>query len=128
MKLKDFDEDYVGEIEVNKRKFFKWGMIFVGFLLVCGIIGFGFELLTIQKSRVVEPMKENVRRNVFENTQSYVHGKRQELAKAYGEWSSKKADERVAIEEVIKVTFADFPSDQINNDKLRNWLVSVRGY
>jgi hypothetical protein len=128
MKINEM-ENQLENTDFTKKKVVKWGLMFVGILLIMGVIGFGFDILNIQKKRITEPMKENVRREVFENTQSYVHGKRQELAKAYGEWSkTEDVTKKSAIEEVIKVTFSDFPANEINNDNLRKWLVSTRGY
>lgn len=127
MKINDM-EDRLGETDVTKGKLLKWGFAALGVLIVFFVIGFGFELIGVQKKRIIEPMKENVRREVFENTQSYVFGKRQELSKAYGEWSSADAVKKQVIEQVIKTQFADFPADQINNDTLKRWLTATRGY
>ena len=42
--------------------------------------------------------KENVRREIFEQTQSYVEGKRQDLIKYHHEWVNASDEDKIAIE------------------------------
>ncbi len=126
MKINDMED--LGKVNVTKGKIVKWTLAGVGILIIATVVGFGFDIIGLQKKRIIEPMKQNIERKVFEGTQSYVHGKRQELSKAYGEWSSADVIEKSIIENVIKTQFADFPAEQINNDRLRQWLTATRGY
>lgn len=76
--------------------------------LIAGL-AFGFEWLGIEKDRILKPKRAEVEREVFENTPSYIHGMKQQLAKLWGEWmreddpASKKA-----LEAVVRHRFAEF--------------------
>lgn len=59
---------------------------------------------------------ENAKREVFEQTQSYVEGKRQELVKLHHEWINADAENRPAIEAAIRMSFANF-----DESKLYDW-------
>lgn len=76
-----------------------------------------------------EPIKEDARREVFENTKSYIHGKTHDLAKYFEEYN--KADsigDKEAVASLIKMNFSDFDESKIRSDRLKRFLVSVRGY
>ena len=49
--------------------------------------------------------KENARREVFEQTQSYYDGKRQQLTKYHHEWKSADKDLKKSIEATIRSSF-----------------------
>ena len=97
---------------------------FVGFLLLVFIL----EYFHLGMFGFFEPKKEAIRRNVFEETKSYVHGKVQDLASYYGQYQSAKSGDRPAIAEVIKMRFAEFDENKIKNQKLKEFLVEVRGF
>ena len=88
----------------------------------------GLELLGVQWYGFIQPKKENVRREVYENTKSYVHGKIQDLARYYEEWTKSNPKERAAIESLVRMNLSDFKADNIQNYKLRQFLIKVRGY
>ena len=76
----------------------------ISLLVIIGLIGlsWGGTALGLLHMKVFEPKRQNIQREIFENTQSYVEGKRQEAIKDYKEWlladdpSSKKALENLA--------------------------------
>jgi len=99
--------------------------IIVGGLIVIFLIG----LSELGWMKFFEPKKENIRREIFEETQSYVHGKIQDLAKHYDEYN--KADsqgDKEAIKQLIIMRFAEFDETKIRSVKLRNFLTNMRGY
>lgn len=98
-----------------------------GFVCIV-IVLFAFGVVDLEFFKFFGPKKENIRREIFENTQSYVHGKVQDLAKNYEEYS--KADEagKEAIRQVIIMRFAEFDSSKIQSAKLRGFLTNLRGY
>jgi hypothetical protein len=104
------------------------------FFIICGIIGIaglilGLSYANLGYKRHFNPKHENVRREVFENTKSYTHGKTQDLAKYYEEYTkSESQEDKDAVAELIKMQFADFNATVIRNSKLRNFLTNVRGY
>jgi hypothetical protein len=70
--------------------------------------------------------KENARREVFEQTQSYVEGKRQELIKLHHEWNKADADSKLAIEATIRASFATFDESKIEQPELYSFLKTIK--
>lgn len=70
--------------------------------------------------------KENARREVFEQTQSYVEGKRQELIKLHHEWNKASADDKIAIEATIRMNFANFDESKIEQPELYSFLKTIK--
>jgi hypothetical protein len=69
------------------KKAILWSIAGFAFLLV---LGMALDLGGVKWMGFIEPKRQNVQRQVFENTQSYVHGKTQDLAKYYEQYQ--KAD------------------------------------
>ena len=69
--------------------------------------------------------RENARREVFEQTQSYVEGKRQDLIRYHHEWVNASSDDKISIEATIRMTFANFNPDQIKDSQLHYFLVNI---
>jgi len=72
--------------------------------------------------------KENARREVFEQTQSYVEGKRQDLIKYHHEWVNASADDKIAIEFTIRESFSQFNEDKYLADQpeLLSFLKNIK--
>jgi cytoskeletal protein RodZ len=98
--------------------------VFITILIVVFILG----LYGLGWMKFFKPKQENIRRQVFEETQSYVHGKTQDLAKYYAEYKQSDMDGQAAIKELIIGQFADFDADNIRTTSLRNFLINTRGY
>jgi len=101
-------------------------------LIVIGLI-IGFFLLvflanefSIFSTKFWGVRKENARREVFEQTQSYVEGKRQELIKLHHEWNKADADDKLAIEATIRMSFANFDENKIEQTELYSFLKSIK--
>lgn len=69
--------------------------------------------------------KEDARREVFEQTQSYVEGKRQELVKLHHEWGKASKEDKPAIEATIRHSFSNFDPEKIQQQELRNFLEKI---
>ena len=70
----------------------------VGGLALFLVIMFIFGLYGLGWFKFFGPKTENIKREIFENTQSYVHGKIQDLAKYYDEYNQADGvDEKEAI-------------------------------
>lgn len=75
------------------------------------------------------PKHANVDRQVYEQSQSYVHGKIQDLAKYKQEYDKTDSPvERQAIQTLINQQFAQFDSSKIVDSNLRKFLVNMRGF
>jgi len=72
--------------------------------------------------------KENARREVFEQTQSYVEGKRQDLIKYHHEWVNASDDDKIAIEFTIRQSFSQFNEDKYLADQpeLLSFLKNIK--
>jgi hypothetical protein len=87
-----------------------------------------FGLYELGLFKFLEPKRENVRREVFENTKSYLHGVQQDLGKYYLEYQSSDESGKAAIRATIQMRFAEVDEDKLQNEDLRNFLVNMRGY
>ena len=65
-------------------------------------------------------------REVFEQTQSYIEGKREELIKCHHEWMLADKDNKIAIEGVVRQSFANFDDTKINDPELYEFLKKVK--
>ena len=91
-------------------------------LFVLGLYGLGWM-------KFFRPKTEAIRREVFEETKSYVHGKVQDLAKYYEEYQKAESfEDKETIENLIKIRFAEFDADKIQSLQLRKFLINIRGY
>ncbi len=71
--------------------------------------------------------KENARREVFEQTQSYVEGKRQDLLRYRLEYyKCKDAQEKEAIRQTIILSFSNFPEEKLTDPDLRQFLHAMK--
>lgn len=66
--------------------------------------------------------RENAKREVFEQTQSYVDGKRQDLVKYHHEWMSADSTNKLAIESTVRISFADFDESKIQEPEMYDFL------
>lgn len=103
------------------------------FGILGGIVGiivlvFGLELLGLGFTKFFEPKRENIRREVFENTKSYVHGKVQDLARYYEQYQAADDSSRTAIRNLIQIQFADFNENNIQAENLKRFLINMRGF
>lgn len=100
----------------------------IGLFVILIVAAFVLELTDLGFFKFFEPKRENIRREVFEQTQSYVHGKIQELAKYYNEYQTADEDGKEVIRQVIIVQFAQFDVDNIDSEILKQFLVNMRGF
>lgn len=105
-------------------QYWKWIGGIIGFFALLFIL----ELAGVGWTRFFQPLKQNVQREVFEETKSYTHGKIQDLGKYYREYQSASVDEKTALRSVVRTRFAEFNENNINNDELRSFLIEMRGY
>lgn len=93
------------------------------------VLSFIIKSINLGFLNFFEPKKEEITRNVFENTQGYTHGVIQDLGKYYQEYQNASSEEdRQVIKTVIQGRFPDFDADKIQSDRLRLFFVRMRGY
>jgi len=93
-------------------------ILFMGLSLAFGWFGVGY-------TRTVGKAQQNAERTVFEETQSYVEGKRQEVTKYRYEYlKTKDKDEKAAIKATLRSSLANFDKSKLDYD-LRSFVDSV---
>lgn len=106
-------------------------IVTISILSFIGLIALVFilELLELGFFGFFEPKRENIKREIFENTKSYIHGKIQDLALRYGEHQTAETqNDKEIIENMIKMQFTTFDESKIENEKLKDFLIKIRGY
>ena len=108
--------------------FFAWLGGLIGFFLLITFIAFLSNASSLAVFRFWEPKFENARREVYENTQSYVEGKRQELTKLHLEYLRDTTETgRAAIRYTVAQSFANFDDEKIESPTLQAWLKQCKG-
>ena len=98
-------------------------------LVIIGLIGlsFGLGYLGVFHTKTVGKARQNAEREVFEQTQSYVEGKRQESAKAYKEWLQADPSSKKALENLARTTFANFDEQKYLLDgPVKTWVYNCK--
>jgi len=96
-------------------------------IVVFVVIAFLFELGGLQWSRYFGPKKENVKREVFEETKSYNESKIQDLVKYRHQYMmTKDEQEKQAIATTIRHMFADFDIEKLPDVELKAFLKSIK--
>ena len=95
-------------------------------LLTCVLLGFAVTAYDYGSFAFWAPKYENVKRKTFEQTQSYIEGKRQDLAKYHHEWATATdPTDKKAIEALVRQQFANVKPSIIEDPVLFDWLTSI---
>lgn len=104
--------------------------IFLGFIVVIIImlaLDLGFGYFGVLKTKTVGKAQENARREVFEHSQAYVEGKRQELSKSRKEYMlATDPAEKKAIQSYIESSCANLDENDIDDKGLVKFLKACR--
>jgi hypothetical protein len=95
----------------------------VAFFVTIFVLTFGGQ----EFSRFFGKRQENIRREVYEQSNSYNRGMITELASLKREWDIATGAEKIGVEATIRHKFSDFddPSMPVG---LQNFLIRIRGY
>ncbi|MDD5738495.1 MAG: hypothetical protein PHY72_01005 [Candidatus Pacebacteria bacterium] len=99
-----------------------WVVLVVVIVFILGGAGLAYKMIFAPRHAAVD-------RQVFEESQSYVQGKIQDLSKYHNEYQ--KTDDiaaKEAIKQLIIQQFAQFDSNKVVDVNLRKFLISMRGY
>ena len=87
----------------------------IGFVLFLFIFSISLEYMGLVKYGIIKPKQEEIRREIYEETQSYVEGKRQAASKYYREYQkSKSQDDKEAILVMVSIDFANFDESKLS--------------
>ena len=101
--------------------------IFILIIVVFAGLSFGFGWFGVGYTRTVGKAQENANRTVFEQTQSYVEGKRQDISKYMLEYKKDTSRiDREAIKSTILDEFANFDESKLYPDQ-QQFLDELRG-
>jgi len=93
-------------------------------LVIGGLIGlsYGFGWIGVHQTKTIYKAKENAKREVFEQTQSYVEGKKQAALKYYKEYHQSDDYQKQGLKSIISQDFANFDEDKYLTGELRNFI------
>jgi hypothetical protein len=83
-------------------------LLLIGFLTVTIGMSYGAGWLGVHQKKTIGKAMQNAERTVFEESQSYVEGKRQEAARMYREHKNANDTDKVAICGMVGHTFTNF--------------------
>lgn len=101
-------------------------LIIICIIIISGAIDLGTGYFGVLRTKTVGKAQQNADRTVFESTQSYVEGKRQELVKLHHEWRLAEEADKRALESEIRISFANFDSKLIQDPELQQWLIDIK--
>jgi len=103
-------------------KYIGYGIL--GIILICGL-SFGLNYFGFVQFQFFAPKYEDVKREIFENTQGYVEGKRQEALKYRLEYMRADSSSKQAIKATIVQSFANFDESKLSPE-LQNFVRDMK--
>ncbi|WP_159522903.1 hypothetical protein [Sunxiuqinia indica] len=97
----------------------------VGFILFIGLmigLSYAFGWIGVHQTKTIGKAQQNAKREVFEQTQSYVEGKRQAALKYYKEYQQADEDAKKGLKGIVSQDFANFDEDKYLTGELRNFI------
>lgn len=97
----------------------------IGLAVIVGLIGlsYAFGWIGVHQTGTIGKAQKDVERKVFEQTQSYVEGKRQEALKLYKEYN--QTNDKATICSVVSLSFANFDENKLP-EKLRIFVYNCK--
>lgn len=102
------------------------GIVFALSLLF--VLCFGIQFGGLKWYGFFAKEKANIERQVYEESKSFAHGKADALAKHYQEYQQASSEDKLIIENVIRMEFGSFDETKLTNQALRVFLIQIRGY
>ena len=99
----------------------------LGIALLIALL-FGSGMLGGVYTKTVGKFNQDAKREVFESTNSFTKGKKQEAIKYYKEYlEAETIEDKKAIQTIVSMSFADFDEAKfISNIELRNWIKKMK--
>jgi hypothetical protein len=112
---------------MEKKKIIRWSIVgFFLLLITVTALDFGFGYIGVFKTKTVGKAQKDAERKVFEQTQSYVEGKRQEALKLYKEYLlASDQDSKDALKLVVSHSFANF-DENLLSDELQIFIYNCK--
>ncbi len=107
---------------MKKSQLFLTVFLFVVFVAILIGLSYGFGWIKVHQTATIGKEQQNVERRVFEESQSYVEGKRREALKMYKEYlKTKDPDEKAALAQIVAMSFANFDENKLT-PKLKEFV------
>ncbi len=103
-----------------KRVFIYIGVVV---LFVIGVLI--LDLTGLAWTSFIGPKRENIRREIFEETKSYNEGKEQDLIRYRLQYLKAEGKEKEAIGSTIRMMFADYDEEKLSVE-LRDFLKEIK--
>ena len=101
------------------------GLTIAFFAIVIGL-SYGFGWIGVHQTKTIGKAQENARRKVYEQSQSFVEGKRQAAIKYFKEWNEADESGKRGIEYIVAQEFANFDEEQYLTGKVRNFISNCK--
>lgn len=97
-------------------------------LIIGGLIGlsYAFGWIGVHQTETIHAARQDAKRTVFENSQSYVEGKRQSALKYYKEYQKADDSGKESLKRIIAQDFANFDEDKYMSGFLRDFICDCK--
>ena len=101
-----------------------FGIVLIVVILLV-IIGFVVDAMVLDWTSYIGPKRENIRREIYEETKSYNEGKEQDLVRYRLQYlQADTEDKKAALASTIRMMFADYDYEKLNPE-LQEFLKSI---
>ena len=98
----------------------------IGGLILIVVVGLGLDLLGLHWLKFIGPMRQDVRREIFEETKTYNEAKEQDLLRYRLQYlRAESVEEKSAIASTIIMMFADYDENKFRPE-LRDFLKQIK--
>lgn len=106
-----------------------WIIDIIIFIVIIGSgvgLSYAFGWIGVHQTMTIGNAQKDAERKVFEQTQSYVFGKKQEALKLYKEYTQAKTqDDKDAIKEIVSIIFAEFDENKLEG-KVKDFIYKCK--
>ena len=98
--------------------------VLIGIFSIAILIGLSYASgwIGVHQTATIGKASENAKREVFEQTQSYVEGKRQAALKYYKEYQKASESQKNGIANIVLLEFANFDEEKYLNGELLKFI------
>lgn len=89
-------------------------LAFIGVVILFVALTYGVGWFGVGYTKTVGKAQKNAEREVYEQTQSYVHAKKQEALKFYKEYQKADPSEKQGIKAMVSHSFAEFDETKLD--------------
>ena len=98
---------------------------YIGAVMFIILLFFIIDLSGLMWTSFIGPKRENIRREIFEETKSYNEGKEQDLIRYRLQYIQAEGKEKEAIGSAIRMMFADYDENKLSPE-LRDFLKKIK--